>query len=264
MTWHYGLVAKWWAEFNTSGPEIDYFRPFVEAAQPALDVACGTGRLLIPYLRAGLDVDGVDISDDMLAMCRQRAQAHDLAPRLYRQAMHRLDLPRKYRSIYVCGGFGLGGGSRADDEAAIRRLHEHLEPGGQLILDNEVPHTDEHLWPYWSSERRRDLPEQWSEPEERRRGSDGSEYALTSRLIDVDPLTQRVVAEIRGHRWRDGELVEQDEHTIKINVYFTNELRAMLESAGFSVRLTADYSDTEPSADSHFVVFLARRPGDAS
>ena len=49
------------------GPEIEYFRRFVEAGQPALDVACGTGRSLVPYLRAGLDVDGCDISPDMLA-----------------------------------------------------------------------------------------------------------------------------------------------------------------------------------------------------
>ena len=40
--------------------------------QPALDTACGTGRLLLPYLRAGLDVDGCDISPDMLALCRSR------------------------------------------------------------------------------------------------------------------------------------------------------------------------------------------------
>ena len=45
-----------------------------------------------------------------------------------------------------------------------------------------------------------------------------------------------------------------------MNVYFTNELEAMLESAGFSVRLRADYTDTEPTADSRVVVFLARRP----
>ena len=121
VTWHHGVHAKWWAEFNTSGPEIEYFRPFVDAAQPALDVACGTGRLLIPYLRAGLDVDGVDVSDDMLALCRQRAEALGLTPRLYRQAMHQLDLPRRYGTIYVCGGFGLGGLSRADDETALRR-----------------------------------------------------------------------------------------------------------------------------------------------
>ena len=29
-TWHYGVTARWWAEFNTSGPEIDYFRRYVE------------------------------------------------------------------------------------------------------------------------------------------------------------------------------------------------------------------------------------------
>jgi len=38
-TWHYGLVARWWAEFNVDGPEIDYFRRHVEEGQPALDVA---------------------------------------------------------------------------------------------------------------------------------------------------------------------------------------------------------------------------------
>jgi hypothetical protein len=31
-------------EFNTSGPEIAYFQTYVEAGQPALDLACGTGR----------------------------------------------------------------------------------------------------------------------------------------------------------------------------------------------------------------------------
>jgi 2-polyprenyl-3-methyl-5-hydroxy-6-metoxy-1,4-benzoquinol methylase len=64
-TWHYGVVARWWAEFNLAGPEIAHFRQFVEGdGQPALDVACGTGRLLVPYLQAGLDVNGCDISED--------------------------------------------------------------------------------------------------------------------------------------------------------------------------------------------------------
>jgi 2-polyprenyl-3-methyl-5-hydroxy-6-metoxy-1,4-benzoquinol methylase len=33
-----------------------------------LDVACGSGRLLLPLLRAGIDIDGCDISGDMLKM----------------------------------------------------------------------------------------------------------------------------------------------------------------------------------------------------
>ena len=33
-TWHYGLIAEWWAEFNLDGPEIDYFGKFVAQASP--------------------------------------------------------------------------------------------------------------------------------------------------------------------------------------------------------------------------------------
>ena len=55
QVWHYGLVARWWAEFNTDGPEIDYFKALIDRfGEPVLDVACGTGSLLIPFLRAGL------------------------------------------------------------------------------------------------------------------------------------------------------------------------------------------------------------------
>jgi hypothetical protein len=42
-TWHHGLIAKWWAEFDEDGPEIACYRKFVERGEPALDVACGTG-----------------------------------------------------------------------------------------------------------------------------------------------------------------------------------------------------------------------------
>ena len=104
QTWHHGVVASWWAEFNVDGPEIPYFQKFIEDdGQPALDVACGTGRLLVPYLRAGLDVDGCDISADMLARCRERAETEGLSPNLFAQAMHELELPRSEETTTVTG-----------------------------------------------------------------------------------------------------------------------------------------------------------------
>ncbi len=139
QTWHYGLMARWWAEFNLDGPEIDWFRPFVEAGQPALDAACGTGRLLVPYLAAGFDVDGSDISPDMLGHVRERCEREGIPPpNLYAQAMHELDLPRRYRTIIVCGGFGLGG-HREHDVEGLRRIYEHLEPGGTFVARQRGP-----------------------------------------------------------------------------------------------------------------------------
>lgn len=42
QTWHYGLMARWWAEFNTDGPEIDYFKNLIARfGEPALDAGDG-------------------------------------------------------------------------------------------------------------------------------------------------------------------------------------------------------------------------------
>jgi SAM-dependent methyltransferase len=262
QTWHYGLIAKWWAEFNTSGPEIAYFQQFIEAeGQPALDAACGTGRLLVPYLRAGLDVDGCDISADMLEHCRARAEREGLATNLYAQALHELDLPRRYRTILVCGGFGLGG-NRAHDVQALSRLHEHLEQGGLLVLDNEVPYADGKQWGYWPKEVRGELPEAWVEPQSRRKGADGAEYALRSRLVELDPLSQRITMEMRAWMWRDDELVAEEEHLLRLTLYFKEELVLMLERAGFvDVEVRGQYNDADPTPEDDFLVYVARKSG---
>lgn len=259
QTWHHGVVARYWAEFNVGGSEIAYFRPFVEAGQPALDAACGTGRLLLPFLRDGLDVDGCDVSGDMLSHCRAAAEREGLSPHLYEQALHELDLPRRYRTIVVCGGFGLGG-TREQDLEALRRIREHLDPGGLLAFDVEVPYSDERQWSYWLTEGRRTLPQPWRAGE-RRVGSDGTEYELRSRTVAFDPLEARITRELRALMWQEGELVADERYTLTENRYFGNELVLMLQRAGFvDVEVRGEYNDEEPTGDEDFLVFLARKP----
>jgi SAM-dependent methyltransferase len=255
-TWHHGLVARWWAEFNVETPELDLFLRYLEA--PALDLACGTSRLLVPLLDAGLDVDGCDVSADMVALCRERAEREGLDATLHVQAMHELDLPRRYRSILVCGGFGLGG-RREHDVEALRRIHDHLEPGGLLVLDNEVPYAS-GSWARWPSDRRGELPEPWPDYRERERAADGSELALAGRLVALDPLEQHLTRELRAAMWRDGELVAEETHRLDLTLYFTHEVALLLERAGFAeVETRAGYEDRAPTAEDEFVVFLARK-----
>lgn len=243
--------------FNVSGPEIAYFRRFVEAGQPALDVACGSGRLLVPYLEAGLDVDGCDVSTDMIALCARAADAVGVSPNLYVQPMHELDLPRRYRTIYVCGGLGLGS-TREQDQQALRRLHDHLEPGGLLVLDNEVPYADASHWECWPKGRRAGLPEPDRPPSERRRGPDGCEYALQSRMLGLDVLGQQEAWEMHAYQWRDGSLVAEERSRLTVNLYFCGELVMMLERAGFTqVQVRGEYNDLPPTADDAFLLYLA-------
>jgi SAM-dependent methyltransferase len=259
QTWHYGVIARYWAEFNTDGPEIEYFGHFVERGQPALDAACGTGRLLVPWLRAGLDVDGVDVSEDMLAHARRRAESEGLSPTLYAQSLHELDLPRRYRTIVVCGGLGVGS-NREQDQQALERFHHHLEPGGTLVFDNEVPYASARLWRFWTAEGRAELPEAPRPPGGRQTGSDGAEYELTSRCLAFDPLAQSGTLEMRARIWRDGELVADETHPIDLVFYLRDELVFMLERAGFrDVEVRGGYDGAEPTHEHEFLVFSARR-----
>lgn len=258
-TWHHGLVAEWWALFNTTGDEIAYFQRFVEAGQPALDAGCGTGRLLVPWLEAGLDVDGCDASPDMIECCRERVHASGLEPTLFVQALHELDPPRRYRTIVACGVFGLGS-TREQDEEALRRVHAALEPGGTLALDIEVPWANTALWRRWTREERERLPLPPRDWGERRAAPDGSERALRTRTLSVDPLDQSAVLEIQAAKWIDGRQVAEEQHELTMRLYFPEELRILLERAGFAdVEARGGYDDAPPTADHDFLVFVARR-----
>lgn len=260
QTWHYGLVARHWAEHNTDGPEIAYFQKKIERyGQPALDAGCGTGRLLIPFLRAGLDVDGCDVSPDMLALCKETGEREGLKPRLYRQALHELDLPRTFQTIVVCGVFGIGV-SRQQDEVTLQRLYHHLNPGGRLLLDHELPYGNADQWSLWLKASWAQLPAPWPETIGKAPPADGAEYELYYRPLAFDPLEQRVTRQMRTLLWREGQVIVDETYTLYENLYFYHEVRQMLERVGFEIEIVqGDYAEVEAAPEHSVLVFHARK-----
>ncbi len=244
-TWHYGLVARWWAEFNRGGEDIDVFRRLIQrSGGPVLDAGCGTGRLLLPYLRQGLDADGSDASPDMLEWCGKLVRLERLRTSLYPQAMHDLHLPRRYRTIIVCGAFGLGG-SREQDLQGLTRLHQHLQPGGLLAMDHYLLNRETPgVWNAWVE--RPELPRPWPRRGDRRLASDGTELEIRTRQIDFDPLEQTTTLEIRVSQYRDGEEVAVETNAIDINLYFRKEIELMLRIAGFETVRVRSFDEDRP------------------
>jgi SAM-dependent methyltransferase len=261
QTWHYGLVARWWAEFNAPDPdELAFYQSVVERnGPPALDLACGTGRLLLPLLSAGLDVDGCDISPDMLEQCRRAAEAAGVRPALSTQPMDAFRLDRRYRTIYLCDSFGLAG-SRERDLETLRRCQEHLEEGGALILTIDAEYMDAEAWNHWLPSGRAAMPEAWPDDVRRRVAADGSEHSARFRFIDVDPLEQTYTREVQLSKWRDGKEVETETYSLRGNMYLKPEVLLMLRVAGFtSITVLGDYTDEPATADTEKLIFRAIR-----
>lgn len=260
LVWHYGLMAERWAEFNNDAPESSFFQKAIARfGQPVLDVACGTGRLLLPLLRAGIDIDGCDISGDMLHYCRTKAASEGFAPHLYQQAMHTLDLPRSYKTVYICGSFGLAG-SRDNDLETLRRCYRCLADSGALLLNIQAEYTSPEAWGQWLRENRRALPEPWPDKKDGRMDSDGNEHFGQFRVVNVDPLEQTYTRQVRLEKWSSGKLVTSEEYTLRGNMYFKNEMFLMLQAAGFrDIIVQGDYTDAPATAEHEELVFTAIR-----
>jgi hypothetical protein len=182
----------------------------------------------------------------MLAECRRLAAADGLEPALYRQALHELDLPRRYRTIVCCGTFGLGS-TRAEDEQALLRLHEQLEPGGLLALDVGILGDELDAVP---------RPEPLPPRPDRVRGSDGCEYSLQGRIVEVDRSARRITRAMQAWQWRDGELAAEEEHLLTETFYGPDELVGLLERAGF---VDVEVRAGESAWGNDMLAFLARR-----
>jgi len=258
VTWFHGLIAERTAAFALSTRELPFLvREIARYGHPVLDLGCGTGRLLLPLLRDGVDIDGCDVSGDMLRHCRDRAAAEGLKLRLYEQPMHALELPRRYRTIYICSSINLAG-SWQNGLAALRRSFAHLEEGGALVFDIDAEYTWDEGWEKWIPAKRQALPEPWPQEGRRRAAADGSEYVERQRMLSVDPLEQAMVRQVRIEKWAAGKLVASEEHSQRRILYLPSEMRLMLEVAGFrEIALRDGYTDKPATPDSEGLVFVA-------
>jgi ubiquinone/menaquinone biosynthesis C-methylase UbiE len=225
---YHGLMAETWDLFrgDTSQWEDRFF--FLECiqkfGQPVLDVGCGTGRLTLDYLGQGIDIDGVDNSPEMLAICRQKAQAQGLTPRLYEQWMETLALPRQYRTILVpSSSFQL----LLDEEKAQRamgRFYAHLLPGGTLVMPFML------LWQPGDPVESND----WELAAEKTRPSDGVAFRKWSRAR-YDLEAQLEHTEDRYQKLVNGHVVLEEYHlrTPATRWYTQVQAAELYRKAGF-------------------------------
>ncbi len=258
-TWHYGLVARWWAEVNRLEPdELAFYGDEIRrAGEPALDLGCGTGRLLLPLLEAGFDVDGVDVSADMLDRARAGAArlGLDIASRLVQGTFRDFVPLRRYRTIICCDSFGIGGDQAADLDA-LCHLHACLRPGGTLTLslDRAMPETLARL-----GDPAHTFPDPWPEARDRGPLPDGDELELLVRTGAFDPSTRVQRMDMRARLWRDGAVILEEGGSLRWSMYTTDEIVAMLHEAGFvDVEVEGRYTRRSPAPDDETIVLRAR------
>ncbi len=225
-----------------------YLAQIASRGEPVLEVMSGSGRFLFPLLAAGVDIDGVDASADMLAACERRCQRQGLRPRLFQQRVERLQLPRRYPLAFCGGGsFGLIA-NEADVASALRRLYEHLMPGGWLLLEVETPAPD----------RGESSGTRWWDRE------DGAKIVMRW-ANRYDPASQVVKGIGVYELFVDGRLTETELNDWVCRYWQPPEIIAALADAGLvDIAVHKAFTTDPPRTDERTLSVIARRPrGDA-
>ena len=140
---HYkGLIAEWYDEWlKERTDDIDcYSEIFKDFNGRILELACGTGRLLIPIAKSGVAIDGLDSSEDMLNVLRGKAENLGLKGiELHNQVMESFNLATQYEAIFIASGSFQLLTSAEDALSSLQCIHHCLSDTGFFVLDIFVP-----------------------------------------------------------------------------------------------------------------------------
>jgi SAM-dependent methyltransferase len=248
--WDYsGIVAAAYDHFFGDEPFWDqafYAERICGNGGRALELACGTGRLMLPYLRDGLEVEGLDTSADMLALLRAKAARLALSPVLHQLPMQDFDLAGRYRTVFCPAGSYRILLSDAEIIASLRCCLHALAPGGELLIpfDVVVPAAGEQT--AWRERRHVQVP------------SFDAEVRIFERH-GFDPKQQRVQWFLRWEVTRAGatEVFYRD-HVLRHHT--VEGFTALLRQAGFTgIQTRRGYTELQSSDPEDDVIFSARR-----
>ena len=216
-----------------------YMSQVQESGGPVLEIGCGTGRLIIPMAEAGVKVVGLDRSEAMLDLTRQKVAQLSVPVQQRIQLIHGdmrdfsldhcfplITIPyRGFQHLYTPD----------DQRRALTNLHRHLTDEGRLVFDVIDPRLD-----YWAEQFA--LANQYNKGEELLRLPSGERVVVwhQSRFdAEEQLLEQRLIFRTLNHK---GETLTESHQHFRVRFTYRYEMQHLLELCGFTVEsLYADF-----------------------
>lgn len=226
------------ARFRAAEEEIPALLQLADiAVSHVLDLGCGPGRHCVPLAAAGLSVTAVDRTAAFLETARERADQRGVTLEFQQADMREFSRPESFQLVInMWTSFGYFQ-SVDDDLLVLQRCLQNLHPGGVLLIDTagkEIVCRD--IEPVMATELQ-----------------DGA--LLVERPTLTDDMTRY---SNQWHLLRDGQAHTAEWHH---NLYSGQEMRALLEQAGFcDIRLYGSLDGDPYDLDAQRMVVLGQRP----
>lgn len=221
-------------EYAWKNDDVQYWvelaKEYAGSDGAALELACGTGRVLIPVAESGVHVVGVDVSPWMLAKAKEKYERlpGDVQERigLLDGDIRTLSLEQKFKLVYLPFNTFLVFRTVEDQLAVLETVKRHLAPGGVFAFDVFVPLVNRLVDPPG--------PPKWGLEVDQTLGELGIRFQRDNSR-QVDPIRQLIINTFRMREYRDNVLTREWVSDLLMTYIFPRELQHLVARAGFDL-----------------------------
>lgn len=201
-----------------SGKELDFYLSYVmDKNMKVLEPMCGNGRMLIPFMEKGIDIEGFDLSESMLELCIEKAEKLNLTPRVWNQKIEEFKSENQFDLIMIpVGSFSLLPDHLVD--ASLANMRSVLKDNGKFVLTIMV--KDESI----------DEIQEWTQTiketfvEETIIGYKKVKYDEENNILDM---------KLKYELYKDHQLLHTELMDFPIRMYELDEFKGILSRNGF-------------------------------
>ena len=149
----WGIVYDQWNEnggrLKVHEREFQFYRDQLQnITGPILEASCGTGSIFLRLAKLGHEMWGFDISEEMLARLRIKANEQGLSKvisRVTQQTFVDFKYDQHFSAIIIPASAFMLIPTQEEQIACLKNIRAHLEPNGRLLLNFYIPSLNDLL-----------------------------------------------------------------------------------------------------------------------
>ncbi|KRE92165.1 hypothetical protein ASG89_33480 [Paenibacillus sp. Soil766] len=221
MSDYYGELCTKLYESSKSiseGKELDFYLSFVkDKNMRVLEPMCGNGRMLIPFMQKGISIEGFDISEEMLKVCKTKGEKLNLKPNVWYEKIEEYKGKHTYDLIIIpFGSFSLLPDALVNK--SLHNLKSALKSNGKLLLTIMLKHSGIKELPEWVETERKQFED---------------ELIITYKKVQYNEVESLLTTEFKYQSVVNGQIEKTEIMDFPLRLYVLEEFENTIKSNGF-------------------------------
>lgn len=221
MNEYYGELCTHVYETNKSiagDTELQFYLSFIKTKDmQVLEPMCGNGRFLLPLLEKGIDIEGFDISEEMLSLCRSKGEKMNLKPHVFHCRLEEFKSEKNYDLVMIpFGSFSLMPDELVKD--SLSNMRNVLKEDGKLFLTVMTNKGTVEEISDWIETNRQHI--------------DDNEI-IEYKKMSFDPVSKMLDTKLKYQLVKNGQIEKEEIMDFPVRLYEDGEFESVLKSNGF-------------------------------